>query len=251
MAVSGFETIVSGLGKHVAMPQKAISRLFSFGFCFRFVLKRKATIGPKRERNEMRTRRNERKMKRNHCFRTGKTCCDAPEGYFGIRIASFGFQGLKQPLCVSPKPNMENLYDRKAKRSIENGAETKHLVSIPTQLLRKTMAGQTPHPDLSISPLLNHINKTLEWSSPKFLPTPVIVRQRPSTDVQTSADVDRRDSLRRSSVKIGTIQRSSAWPLRKDDAHKTRSVNRRTSTDVDRHQCTSTKNSRIFFERKF
>ena len=34
-----------------------------------------------------------------------------------------------------------------------------------------------------------------------------------------------RDSLRGSSVKIGTIQRILAWPLRKDDTHKSRSVN--------------------------
>ena len=32
------------------------------------------------------------------------------------------------------------------------------------------------------------------------------------------------DSLRGSSVKIGTIQRRLAWPLRKDDALKSRSV---------------------------
>ena len=34
-----------------------------------------------------------------------------------------------------------------------------------------------------------------------------------------------RNSLRGSSVKIGTIQRRLAWPLRKDDTHKSRSVN--------------------------
>ena len=33
------------------------------------------------------------------------------------------------------------------------------------------------------------------------------------------------DSLCGSSVKIGTIQRRLAWPLRKDDTHKSRSVN--------------------------
>ena len=33
------------------------------------------------------------------------------------------------------------------------------------------------------------------------------------------------DSLRGSSSKIGTIQRILAWPLRKDDTHKSRSVN--------------------------
>ena len=32
------------------------------------------------------------------------------------------------------------------------------------------------------------------------------------------------NSLRGSSVKIGTIQRILAWPLRKDDTHKSRSV---------------------------
>ena len=33
------------------------------------------------------------------------------------------------------------------------------------------------------------------------------------------------DSLRGSSAKIGTVQRRLAWPLRKDDMHKSRSVN--------------------------
>jgi len=32
------------------------------------------------------------------------------------------------------------------------------------------------------------------------------------------------DPLRRSSVKIGTIQRRLAWPLRKDDTQKSRMV---------------------------
>ena len=32
------------------------------------------------------------------------------------------------------------------------------------------------------------------------------------------------DLFRESSVKIGTIQRRLAWPLRKDDTHKSRSV---------------------------
>ena len=36
---------------------------------------------------------------------------------------------------------------------------------------------------------------------------------------------NRLDSLRGASVKIGTIQRRLAWPLRKDDTHKSRSVN--------------------------
>ena len=47
-----------------------------------------------------------------------------------------------------------------------------------------------------------------------------------------AADAARRatvgDSLRGSSVNIGTIQRRLAWPLRKDDTHTSRSVRRAT-----------------------
>ena len=42
---------------------------------------------------------------------------------------------------------------------------------------------------------------------------------------QNNMSKERKDSLRGSSVKIGTIQRRLAWPLRKDDTHKSRSVN--------------------------
>ena len=38
------------------------------------------------------------------------------------------------------------------------------------------------------------------------------------------ADEEHLDPLRRSSVKIGTIQRRLAWPLRKDDTQKSRMV---------------------------
>ena len=44
-------------------------------------------------------------------------------------------------------------------------------------------------------------------------------------DVSPSPHTHFLDSLRGSSVKIGTIQRRLAWPLRKDDTHKSRSVN--------------------------
>ena len=40
-----------------------------------------------------------------------------------------------------------------------------------------------------------------------------------------ATDPGRSDLLRESSVKIGMIQRRLAWPLRKDDTHKSRSVN--------------------------
>ncbi len=43
------------------------------------------------------------------------------------------------------------------------------------------------------------------------------------------------DSLRGSSVKIGTIQRRLAWPLRKDDTHKSRSVNNFLGTSPTPH----------------
>ena len=45
------------------------------------------------------------------------------------------------------------------------------------------------------------------------------------------------DPLRRSSVKIGTIQRRLAWPLRKDDTHKSRSVNNFLPHQIDNHNC--------------
>ena len=41
------------------------------------------------------------------------------------------------------------------------------------------------------------------------------------------------DSLRGSSVKIGTIQRRLAWPLRKDDTHKSKSVNNFLNVRID------------------
>ena len=53
-------------------------------------------------------------------------------------------------------------------------------------------------------------------------------RERPSWQAyrsRISIAIVLLDPLRRSSVKIGTIQRRLAWPLRKDDTHKSRSVN--------------------------
>ena len=43
--------------------------------------------------------------------------------------------------------------------------------------------------------------------------------------VTTNLCSEHSDSLRESSVKIGTIHGRLAWPLRKDDTHKSRSVN--------------------------
>ena len=50
---------------------------------------------------------------------------------------------------------------------------------------------------------------------------PARLKQERSESQVELADLD---SLRGSSVKIGTIQRRLAWPLRKDDTHKSRSV---------------------------
>ena len=49
--------------------------------------------------------------------------------------------------------------------------------------------------------------------------------QCPIPSSRVSKKIRNLDSLRGSSVKIGTIQRRLAWPLRKDDTHKSRSVN--------------------------
>ena len=59
------------------------------------------------------------------------------------------------------------------------------------------------------------------------------------------------DSSRRSSVKIGTILRRSAWPLRKDDTHKSRSVHNSLNGQSMRnegviHAITRNRNSFIF-----
>ena len=50
-------------------------------------------------------------------------------------------------------------------------------------------------------------------------------KQKHNKVTKTINMTDPMDSLRGSSVKIGTIQRRLAWPLRKDDTHKSRSVN--------------------------
>ena len=54
------------------------------------------------------------------------------------------------------------------------------------------------------------------------------------------------DSLRGSSVKIGTIQRILAWPLRKDDTHKSRSVNNFYATCKNNKLADGTHNSNSF-----
>ena len=41
------------------------------------------------------------------------------------------------------------------------------------------------------------------------------------------------DSLRGSSIRIGTIQRRLAWPPRKDDTHKSRSVKYQAKIESD------------------
>ena len=67
------------------------------------------------------------------------------------------------------------------------------------------------------------------WSSDLYELSGRKPPQRPGGNAkQRGAYEDRlceMDSLRGSSVKIGTIQRRLAWPLRKDDTHKSRSVN--------------------------
>ena len=48
----------------------------------------------------------------------------------------------------------------------------------------------------------------------------------PNKSRHKSDQLQEMDSLRVSSVKIGTIQRRLTWPLRKDDTHKSRSANK-------------------------
>jgi len=55
------------------------------------------------------------------------------------------------------------------------------------------------------------------------------------TPLQVELSTLTSDSLRGSSVKIGTIQRRLAWPLRKDDTHKSGSVLNFFSPGTPRH----------------
>ena len=48
--------------------------------------------------------------------------------------------------------------------------------------------------------------------------------QRPKQTYKEWNVVTKQEPLRWSSAKIGTIQRRLAWPLRKDDTHKSRSI---------------------------
>ena len=66
-------------------------------------------------------------------------------------------------------------------------------------------------------------------------------RPPPANLPNTSVGLHNLDSLRGSSVKIGTIQRRLAWPLRKDDTHKSRSVNNALAAHINvnvRVECT-------------
>jgi len=69
----------------------------------------------------------------------------------------------------------------------------------------------------------------------------------PSRGVQARAA--RWDSLRGSSVKIGTIQRILAWPLRKDDAHKSRGVKACAARWLSTTRLSSTPSSGTFAAR--
>ncbi len=69
-------------------------------------------------------------------------------------------------------------------------------------------------------PLRQH-SPTLATTAQNRLRPPVCP---PAVGTPHMLPVELSDSLRGSSVKIGTIQRRLAWPLRKDDTHKSRSV---------------------------
>ena len=68
----------------------------------------------------------------------------------------------------------------------------------------------------------HHTKPPQQAISPKH---PIGARRHPMFPMPITLQATQMDSLRGSSVKIGTIQRRLAWPLRKDDTHKSRSVN--------------------------
>ena len=69
------------------------------------------------------------------------------------------------------------------------------------------------HPDLRAG-----VSTCVCVSSVHNIPT----RQTPAP--QIDADASRLEPRKRSSAKIGTIQRRLAWPLRRDDTHTNREV---------------------------
>ena len=82
---------------------------------------------------------------------------------------------------------------------------------------------------------LTYNYKAFPRGTDSFVCTPLVCMQRECPQHEESGDLigcswpyicyPTVDPLRGSSVKIGTIQRRLAWPLRKDDTHKSRSVN--------------------------
>ena len=79
-----------------------------------------------------------------------------------------------------------------------------------------------------------HTHTPAQTSSASFLPCAFVTQTRSSSchghgrghECRSPAALCAAglDSIRGSSVKLGTMQRRSAWPLRKDDTHKSRSV---------------------------
>ena len=76
---------------------------------------------------------------------------------------------------------------------------------------------------------MTHVS-ALHWDGAKMLSNLSASTLRPKRHTTTNSRPTRLhnysilDSLRGASVNIGTIQRRLAWPLRKDDTHKSRSV---------------------------
>ena len=61
-------------------------------------------------------------------------------------------------------------------------------------------------------------------STTTWVPNPRHFRQRLSVANALPLSTSKSDPLRRSCINIGTAQRRLAWPLRKNDTHKARSV---------------------------
>ena len=77
--------------------------------------------------------------------------------------------------------------------------------------------------------MLDHVLLWRQWATippqqPGTLTTRCVACPHPNRHMFPWVRSCMLDPLRRSSVKIGTIQRRLAWPLRKDDTHKSRSV---------------------------
>ena len=100
-----------------------------------------------------------------------------------------------------------------------------HVIRESTSQVSQVIREFTPKPPFAETPFtFGYLSKVKPWSN-NTKNNDLNNFNRNKHGQQSSKGQALVDSLRGSSVTLGTIQRRLAWPLRKDDTHKSRSVN--------------------------